>query len=170
MIFDRKYTDIINARKIFREKIQNFLDLSVEEQNIVDKAFFNLSAINRITGKINELWNIIVKIGGVKTEKESVRQWGSQEIFTELNFSDIKENISDIISELKFVGFVDMEIYQTAYIALTNEYVYTNLNNLEKLLYDIYEIFEQFAIQVGDKLYIFGAYDIEFYEGELKLG
>lgn len=170
MIFDRKYTDIINARKIFREKIQNFIELSAEEQKIIDKAFFNLFAINRITESMNDIWGFVVALGGTKEDNDDVRTWGSQELFTVTNFSNIRKNIFSIISELKNIGFVDVETHETAYRVLTDEYVYTNLNNLEKLLYDLYSVFEQFAIQVGDRLYIFGAYDIEFSEGELTIG
>ena len=46
MIYNRTYIDIINARKIFANKIQKFIELTADEQAIIDKAYFNTVAIN----------------------------------------------------------------------------------------------------------------------------
>lgn len=164
MIYDRSYIDIINARKVFANKIQKFLELAEPEQRIIDRAFFNLTAVNRITAKINEIWDLVVDFGGAKTECADVREWGEQEIFKENNFSNIRKNISYIIQQLSALEFVEQEVYLEAYSKLTDDYIYTNLNNLEKLLFDIHKVLDGFFVQVGDVLYIFGAYSATFDE------
>lgn len=161
MIYNRTYIDIINARKIFTNKIQKFLALTEEEQETIDKAFFNTTAINRITSKMSEIWDEIVSYGGKKQDCEDVREWNRQEIFTVSNFANIKENISFIINRLFVLNLVDTETYELAYQKLTLEYVYTNLNNLEKLIFDIHNIFQKFQILISDELYIVGAYKAE---------
>lgn len=169
MIYNRTYIDIINARKIFANKIQKFIELTEDEQNIVDRAYFNLTAINRITAKLNEMWQKIVNYGGVKVENEDVREWTDQEMFTIANFANIRENIADAIEQLANLNFVDVVSFQNAYNILNDGYVYTNLNNLEKLLFDIYNVFDRFVIQVGDDFYLLGAYSVIENEGELTI-
>lgn len=161
MIYNRKYIDIINARKIFTNKIQKFIALTEEEQDTIEKAFFNTTAINRITSKMIEIWSEIVSYGGNKKDCEDVREWNRQEIFTVSNFANIKGNILFIINQLFVLNLVEAETYESAYQKLTLEYVYTNLNNLEKLLFDIHNIFERFAFLISDELYIVGAYQAE---------
>ena len=169
MIYDRSYIDIINTRKIFTNKIQKFLDLTESEQKTIDRAFFNLTAVNRITAKINEIWELVVAFGGVKTESADVREWGEQEIFKENNFSNIRKNISYIIGQLSALEFVEQEVYLEAYSKLTDDYIYTNLNNLEKLLFDIHKVLDGFFVRVENTLYIFGAYTTTSTEEVLTL-
>jgi hypothetical protein len=169
MIYNRTYIDIINARKIFSSKIQKFLQLTDDEQNTVDKAFFNLKAINRITEKINQIWVEIVNYGGTKIQNADVREWTDQEFFDIVNFSNIRQNIADILSQLSFLEFVDIPTYQSAYNKLTDDYIYTNINNLEKLLYDIYELLKSLAVKVDKKLYLIGAYNATVELGVLTI-
>jgi hypothetical protein len=169
MIYNRTYIDIINARKIYYNKVQKSIELSAEDQTTIDRAFFNLTAINRITAKITDLWQAIVDFGGEKTESEDVREWGEQEFFKLSNFSNIRQNVADMINELNILPFANVEIYQNMYSVLNDEYLYTNLNNLEKLLYDIGLILDTFAVKVGKSLYILGAYNATLSEGVLVI-
>ena len=167
MIYNRTYIDIINAKKIFTNKIQKFLDLTEDEQNTIDKAFFNLKAINRITSKINDIWVEIVKYEGTKIENNDVRVWNKDEFFNIVNFLNIRQNIGEIVTELVSIDLIDIENYQDVYNKLTDDYVYINLNNLEKLLYDIYNIFQRFVIVKGSVMYITTTYNVVENEGEL---
>ena len=169
MIYNRTYIDIINARKIFTNKIQKFIELTEDEQNTVDRAYFNLTAINRITAKLNEIWQAIVNNGGVKVENEDVREWTKQEIFTVVNFASIRGNIADAIEQLANLNLVDVIAFRNAYNLLNDAYIYTNLNNLEKLLFDIYNVFDKFVIVVDNNLYILGAYNVIESEGVLTI-
>ena len=169
MIYNRTYIDIINARKIFANKIQKFIELTIDEKDTIDKAFFNLSAINRITAKINDIWNSIIIYGVDKVECEDVREWGGQEIFVGKNFSNIRQNIAEIIKKMADLEFIENEPFQKAYNALTDEYVYTNLNNLEKLLFDVSEFFVKMAFLKNKNLYILGAYNVTLSEGGLTI-
>jgi hypothetical protein len=169
MIYNRTYIDIINAKKIFTNKVQNFIELSDNEQSIIDKAFFNVKAINRITNKINEIWDIIILYGGTKAESDDVREWNEQEFFNIVNFGNIRQNIADLIVQIGVLNFVDVSVYERAYNILTDEYVYTNLNNLEKLLYDIYDIFNHLVLKQGNNIFIFGSYNATLNEGDLYI-
>lgn len=169
MIYDRTYSDIINAKKIFTEKIQKFIEPNEEEQEILDRAYFNLTAINRITSKINEIWEILELWDVEKASSEDVREWGEQEIFVVSNFSNIRENIWSIIVAMMQLNFANTILLQNAYIGLNDRYELVNLNNLEKLLFDIYDRLEVFAYQKVDTLYIFGAYNATLTEGVLVI-
>lgn len=169
MIYDRTYSDIINAKKIFTEKIQKFIEPNEEEQEILDRAYFNLTAINRITSKINEIWEILELWDVEKVSSEDVREWGEQEIFVGSNFSNIRENIWSIIVAMMQLNFANTILLQNAYIGLNDRYELVNLNNLEKLLFDIYDRLEVFAYQKGDTLYVFGAYSATLSEGVLVI-
>lgn len=169
MIYDRTYSDIINAKKIFTEKIQKFIEPNEEEQEILDRAYFNLTAINRITSKINEIWEILELWDVEKVSSEDVREWGEQEIFVVSNFSNIRENIWSIIVAMVQLNFANTILLQDAYIGLNNRYELVNLNKLEKLLFDIYDRLEVFAYQKVDTLYIFGAYNATLSEGVLVI-
>lgn len=169
MIYNRTYIDIINAKKIFVEKIQKFIELTDEEQGIIDKAYFNTKTINRIVKKINEIWGVIEVLGGAKVENEDVREWGDEEIFNIKNFSNIRKNIGDILLIIQSNGLMDISIYENAYNLLSNEYVYTNLNNMEKLLYDLDAIYNYLVAKMGNNLYIIGSYNAVLEEGELYI-
>lgn len=137
MIYDRTYIDIIKAKNIFAEKVQKFIELTADEQNTMNRAYFNLETLNRIVEKINLVWFYLQEEGITKVENEDVRQWGEQEIFKINNFSNIKKNIDDIISALEGINHYQVSQLRNAYNILNDDYSYTNLNNLEKLLYDL---------------------------------
>ncbi len=169
MIYNRTYIDIINARKIYYNKIQNRIELTADEQTTIDRAFFNLTAINRITSKIKDIWQAIIDFGGTKIENADVREWNEQEIFTASNFSNIRQNIADIIDQLTVVPNIDISAFESSYNALNDEYSYTNLNNLEKLLYDIEFALSVFVIEAENIIYIIGAYNATLSEGVLTI-
>lgn len=169
MIYNRTYIDIINAKKIFASKVQNFEELTDEERATIDRAFFNTVAINRIVEKINQIWELVVANGGEKVESEDVREWGGQEIFIGKNFSNIRQNIAEIIEKMADLEFIENEPFQKVYNALTDEYVYTNLNNLEKLLFDMGEFLVKMAFLKDKNLYILGAYNVKLSEGVLTI-
>lgn len=169
MIYDRKYIDIVNAKKIYADKVIKFQALTADEQKIIDKAFFNTTAINRITSRINGIWDFIIGAGGVKTSNKDVRQWEDQEFFTLSNFLNIRQNIKDVIAQLEVLDFPNIEGYLDLYNIVNDEWIYTNLNNMEKLLYDMGEILDKFVKQVGETLYIFGAYSVTLDKGVLTI-
>lgn len=160
MIYDRTYNDIVKANLIYYEKVQKFVDLTDEETAIMERAYFNLNTLNRVTAKLLEIWQLIGNVGGAISSNNDVREWGETEIFTVSNFENIISNIALAVLQLDYFG-VNTSTIQDGLNNLTTEYVYTNINTLEKLLYDIEQAltsFEQnFAYQIDDVLYIIGA-------------
>ena len=156
MIYDRTYIDIIKAKNIFTEKIQNFIELTSDEQNTMNRAYFNLETLNRIVDKINLVWFYLQQKGITKVENEDVRQWSEQEFFKINNFSNIKKNINDVILALENLNYYKVPQFKSAYNALNNDYTYTNLNNLEKLLYDLdiatQELYKYSYVSLGDSI------------------
>ncbi len=171
MIFNRTYNDIVRAKRIFAEKVQKFIALSSQETAVIDKAFFNLKAINRITSKIIEIWERITEAGGNEKESGDIREWDRKEIFRKANFENIIGNIGDAIETLGYLG-IDTSNLEKAYSALNSTYTHTNLNNLEKLLQDIgivaLKLMDIFAYQIDEKLYILGAYEV-YQEGSVLI-
>jgi hypothetical protein len=172
MIFDRTYADIVNAKRIFSDKVQKFISLSESEQAIVDKAFFNLTALNRITSKISEIWVSVAGRGGEIIENSNVRVWNEQEIFKASNFVEIRQNIGEVIEQLDFLQ-INTEQLKNDYAKINGDYTYTNLNNLEKMLFDLGEILAKeevkWVIQDGNAIYIFGAINATLSEGVLTI-
>lgn len=156
MIYDRTYIDIIKAKNIFTEKVQKFIELTTDEQNTMNRAYFNLETLNRITDKINLVWLYLQDEGISKIENEDVRQWNEKEIFKINNFSNIKKNIDDIILALEGLNHFKASQFRNAYNVLNNDYTYTNLNNLEKLLYDLdiatQEMYKYSYVSLGDSI------------------
>lgn len=166
MIYDRTNSDIVKAKKIFTEKVQNFIPLTDDEQAIMDRAFFNLKALNRITQKLLEIWGAIVYRGGERVSDESVREWSGDEIFRANHFSGIFNNISAAVTAIGELGIdnssllTELEKLEAMIASQTYmTYAYNWLNVLEHLLQMMWDSVEVvWAYQVGDILYIEGAY------------
>lgn len=163
MIFNRTYNDIVRAKRILAEKVRKFIALSDDESAVIDKAFFNLKAVNRITSKLAEIWEKIADTGTPQIDSDDVREWDRKEIFKEKNFDGVISNIKDAIDALDGLG-VDVSALQISLANVNLTYSYINLNNIEKLLYDVgtatAELLELFAYQIDEILYIVGAYEV----------
>lgn len=163
MIYDRSYIDVEKARQIYTSKVQKFKTLTAEEQNYIDRAFFNLTALNRIAGKLAEIWDTLEGFGADPARCDEARAWAKTEFFKLDNFKSLIGNIAVAIAALSEFG-VDVTSLTELYNQLTFAYTYTNLNNLEKLLYLIEDTIGnstmQFAWQENDVLYVIGAHSV----------
>lgn len=166
MIYDRTYSDIANAKRIFTEKVQKFATLTTQEQAVIDKAFFNLKALNRITEKLIEIWDNIEANSGVRINNSYVREWSRTEIFTEYSFKGIISNTKFALDQLRYMGLDVDDLYQLYFSVWNNiSYSYTCLNAFEKLLQLTWErsmeSYDVWSYQVDDTLYVLGAYEQE---------
>ena len=84
-------------------------------------------------------------------------------------FFNIRQNIEDVIAQLEVLDFPNIEGYLDLYNIVNDEWIYTNLNNMEKLLYDMGEVLDKFVKQAGENLYIFGAYSATLDKGVLTI-
>lgn len=167
MIYDRTIKDISDGKRIFSEKVQKFLPLTENEQRIIDKAFFNLKAVNRITAQMLVLWEMVVRKGGTKFGCDELRVWNKDELFKKTNFENIINNLGKLLNQIIFLGVLKsyrINEYMNNYQRITTDYSYTNLNALEGLLYSLqFDMVEEprWAVQNLDILNIARAYDVK---------
>lgn len=128
MIFDRTSYDIKKAKDIRKAKIQKFLPITEEEQKIIERGFITLSTIERINTKAKELSEQIIELKYFGSNI-SIKEWQQTEIFRLSDFEAILNEIG-ILCDSFFV-------YSTTPNLPIARYHYTNLNDIEKILYDI---------------------------------
>lgn len=63
MITDRTEADVIEAKRLYSEKVQKFIPLTDEEMQTLERGFIGLSTINRIEAKQAELRDILKEMG-----------------------------------------------------------------------------------------------------------
>lgn len=164
MIYDRTYNDIVRAKKIFAGKVQKFLPLTDDEQAVMDKAYFNLKAINRITAKIQEIWDKIEEMGEERVTNKYVKEWARDEIFTIYALHGLFLNTQFAIKAMGSFGIDVTDLLEewTSLNHIGGNYSYTWLNGFEHLLQMVWEktldLSDVWAYQVDDTLYIIGAY------------
>lgn len=128
MIFDRTKSDVDMAIKIREEKVKNFIPLTNEERNILERGMVTNSTLNRIEAQHRQL----------KTKLNSMGYWNTP-ILTET------WDTSKIFRERDFMMMVkDTMILRNAFLAFEDtpksvnlSYSYQNLNNLERILHDL---------------------------------
>ena len=92
-----------------------------------------ISTLNRIENKQMELKSLLNSIGYWNNKIEN-KEWSYNEIFDILNFQRILKNTE--ILKKSFFTFSDTPSVPTA------NYYFSNINNLEKILYDLEEMIE----------------------------
>lgn len=130
MIFDRTQEHIIKSRQIFSSKIKKGIELTEDDMWYIDRGFFTVSTINRIIGKIKELYQILEERGysaeGFGFTKE---HYSEGEFFFEENFFELFENA--MILERAYYGTNDI------IGKIKKIYHYESMNRLEKFLHDL---------------------------------
>ena len=129
MIYNRTQTDVDNAISIRANKIQNGLELSADEISIMERGTITINTLNRIEDKQDELKNLINQMGYFNTKTIFNRQWSYDDFFDEVNFNRILGNLR-ILKNAFFV-------YSNTPPIPTANYSYQNINDLEKILYDM---------------------------------
>lgn len=173
MIFDRTYKDIIDGKRILNGKVQltsNAVNLSSEEQKIVNKAFFNLEALNRITSQMLLVKENIELFGHECTLSADVKKWQRNEFFKHQNFinliNDIKTLVGAAISvsedsdnDIPETNKSSLDNCKKIYSKINNTYTYINLNYIEEVLYLLSEFANVWVVMRGQTLYIYNAYN-----------
>lgn len=129
MVIDRTIEDVISAKKIIEEKVKNFLELSAEDLEVLERGTFSVSTINRIEEKQKELYDFFTSslyLGG----DVNTRNWEeNQEIFKQADMERIVKN-NETLRDMFFV-------YSSTPKEANASYTYENLNNIERLLFDL---------------------------------
>lgn len=128
MIFDRTYADVTSAQKIREEKIKRFVQLTEEEEEIMERGTITINTLNRIESKQNELKQTINEMGYFDTSTTN-KEWEINDIFDAKEFQRIVANNA----LLRKAFFVFSNTPQNA----APKYIFSEINFLEKILYDI---------------------------------
>lgn len=133
MIFDRKKRDIDSAINIINSKVKNFMSLSEEDLETLEKGTININTLNRIENKQAELKSLLDShsyfVGEIIT-----KQWGYNDIFSIDDFNRIISNIFTLKKSFFVYSNSPKDFFTT--------YDYENLNNLEKILFDLESMIE----------------------------
>lgn len=133
MVIDRTIEDVKGARQIIISKVQNFLGLSDDELSILERGTITASTINRIENKQKELFELfrgILYVG----KHISTREWlENGDIFKDSDLERIIEN-GEVLRDAFFV-------YSYTPKKAKVKYDYENLNDIEKLLFDLQEMY-----------------------------
>ena len=137
MIFDRKKRDIDSAINIINSKVKNFISLSEEDLETLEKGTININTLNRIENKQAELKSLLDShsyfVGEIIT-----KQWGYNDIFSIDDFDRIISNIFTLKKSFFVYSNSPKDFFTT--------YDYENLNNLEKILFDLESMIEYMVL------------------------
>ena len=128
MIYDRTTDDVESARKIIREKVQKFLELTEEEIQTLEKGTMTVNTLNRIENKQEELKNRLNSIGywNIGTTNKN---WNNSLVFKSEELRRVIENVN-VLRE----SFL---VYKNTPTTPKAVYYYENINAVEKILNDL---------------------------------
>ena len=133
MIYNRAKNDVDNALRIRIEKVQRFIKLSADDIEILERGFVTINTINRVEQKQAELYNAFVN-AGYYCKKIINKSWQAGDIFKDDDFERLISN--DDILKVAFFPLSETPMQVLA------KYDFQNLNNLEKILFDLGENYE----------------------------
>lgn len=128
MIFDRTRQDVENAVRIRAQKVQNGLELSEQEVEILERGTLTINALNRIEQKQDYLKQVFNGMGYFNVGTLN-KAWSAQDIFKGEDFKRITNNL-DILKEAFFV-------YSNTPNTPEPTYYYETINSIEKILNDL---------------------------------
>lgn len=130
MIYTRTASDVSEAKKIIKEKVQKNIALTDAEIETLERGTITVNTLNRIETKQQELVHTLNSMG-YYGRRVINKAWSYQGIFDESEFVRITSNNSNIRAM-----FYPLE--NTPANAIP-KYNYQELNRLEKILQDLYE-------------------------------
>lgn len=131
MIFDRTAQDVSDAIKIRTEKAQTGQALTEDELITISRGLISIDTLNRIEEKQAELVDIFTTLGYYNIGVVN-KSWEYEDIFTGEDFHRIVRNLN-ILRQAFFV-------YSNTPQTPEARYYFQNINDIEKILYDLEEI------------------------------
>lgn len=128
MIFDRTQNDVDTAILLRDTKVKNFESLTESEIATLEKGTLTINTLNRIESKISELNSLLETLGYVPLDIV-IKNWEYTDIFSGDEFSRIVANVGMLRAAIPVMK-------DTPDTPLA-EYYYSNINDLEKILYDV---------------------------------
>lgn len=134
MIFDRTENDIAEAKKIILSKVNSFDELTQDEIDILERGIITQNTINRIEQKEIELYDLFAKAGYYAPTIEN-KLWNNEKDFFKATDLERIINNGEVLREAFFV-------YSTTPEKANVKYDFSNINAIEKLLYDLQSMLE----------------------------
>ena len=131
MIFDRISDDVVKSKELIATKVSKFIELTENEVAILEKGTLTINTINRIESKQGELQNLLNQ-KGYWSDSIQTKQWALGDVFFDTDLQRIVNNTNT----LRKAFFVYRNTPQTP----NAKYHFSNINSLEKILYDIEEM------------------------------
>ncbi len=129
MIFDRTQTDIDNAVKIRKEKVQTFQSLTDKDVATLERGLLTINTLNRIEEKQEELKNLFEE-DYYFVDKIEHKTWTYTDYFKQADFDRILFNL-EMLKKAYFV------FSNTPEIPDNNYRKYQTINDAEKILFDL---------------------------------
>ena len=134
MIYDRTQNDIDKAKEIILSKVNSFEELTEDDLLALERGTITQNTINRIEQKQKELYDLFIEAGYYAPEIE-IKLWENKnDFFKDADLERIIEN-GEILRKAFFV-------YTSTPERAKAIYDFTNLNAIEKLLYDLQNMLE----------------------------
>jgi hypothetical protein len=133
VIFDRTQEDVDTAAFLRSEKVQKFQPLSDAEIETLEKGTLTISTLNRIEQKQKELMDILVSVGFSFFDVET-KNWTEKNVFDSSDFKRIIDNL-DVFKSV-------VTVMNSTPKTPKYEYYFENINDIEKILYDIEVLIE----------------------------
>lgn len=128
MIFDRTKEDVENAQNIFDEKVKNFLNLTEEEIETLERGRITKNTLNRIEEKQKVLMEEMQELGYFNSNVENF-YWSDSDIF----YSSDLDRIFSNTEILRRAFLTNPDTPKTPKVAFYFDYI----NKIERILYDL---------------------------------
>lgn len=128
MIYDRTQTDVEDAIRLRKEKVQKFQELTEAEILTLEKGMLTINTLNRIEAKQEELKRLFNDIGYWNTSITN-KSWSESNIFNVEEFRRLINN-TNVLRDAFFV-------YKNTPNTPPISYHWKDINALEKILYDL---------------------------------
>lgn len=146
MIFDRTSQDVVMAKKIRSEKIQKFLELTEDEQRVLERGFLLLSTIERIQQKQIEIKKIIEGLLYLGA-KITIDEFNRNDFFRLPDLQTLIKNNESLIKAFM--------VYKNTPLTANAKFEFEQFNKIEKMLADM----ESLIYDIQDSYRICGTFD-----------
>lgn len=129
LIYDRTEADVENAKRIRAEKVQQGLDLTASDVEMLERGTLTINTLNRIEEKQEELKNLFEE-DFYFVDKIECKNWTMSDYFKQSDFDRILTNLEMLVKAY-------LVYTSTPAIPDGNYRKYETINDTEKILFDL---------------------------------
>lgn len=129
LIYNRTEADVENAKRIRAEKVQQGVDLTASDVEILERGTLTINTLNRIEEKQEELKNLFEE-DFYFVDKIECKKWTMSDYFKQSDFDRILTNLEMLVKAY-------LVYTSTPAIPDGNYRKYETINDAEKILFDL---------------------------------